>query len=295
MQVVIAIPEFSPLVSYRSPKEVLMRPVNGVPLLVRTVAMAARSGTDEVLIIWPDGAPLELALDTLSSELLQKQTNVRLLRVRRFHPQLVSNWTNIDDHLESRFIWLPWNWVTDQQSLSCLPVATIDSANWRKPAYIALPETTANDASAAGGDRRPEGVAVTSPGTAALAEQFLVTQSEKVPGGIHQSLNRRLCRPVVRLLSHTSITPKAITVGGILMSVISAIAFAHGTYWAYAEGALLFFIAGLFDEVNGMLARVKFADSPFGATGFESVANALSYLLVFGGITLGLHRQYGIG
>jgi hypothetical protein len=294
MQVVIAIPEFSPLISYPSPQEVLMRPVSGVPLLVRTVAMAARSRTDEVLIIWPDGAPIELALDAMSSELLQKQTNVRLIRVRSFHPRVVSNWTNIDDHLESRFIWLPWNWVTDKQSLSCLPVATIDSANWRKPAYITLPETNTSDASASSGDRRPEGVAVTSPGTAALAEQFLITHSEKVPSGIHQSLNRRLCQPVVRLLSHTSITPRTITVGGILMSVISAIAFAHGTYWAYTEGALLFFLAGLFDEVNGMLSRIKFADSPF-RTGFESYANVISYVLLFGGITLGLHRQYGIG
>jgi hypothetical protein len=58
-------------------------------------------------------------------------------------------------------------------------------------------------------------------------------------------------------------------------------------------GALLFFIAGLFDEIDGMLARIKFADSPFG-TYLESFGDSLSYLLLFGGMTIGLYRQHGV-
>ena len=57
-------------------------------------------------------------------------------------------------------------------------------------------------------------------------------------------------------------------------------------------GALLFYIAGLFDEMDGMLARIKFAESPRG-TWLEGFADGLSYLLLFGGITIGLSRQYG--
>jgi hypothetical protein len=41
-----------------------------------------------------------------------------------------------------------------------------------------------------------------------------------------------------------------------------------------------------------MLARVTFAESPRG-TWFEGFADGLSYLLLFGGITIGLHRHYG--
>jgi phosphatidylglycerophosphate synthase len=70
-------------------------------------------------------------------------------------------------------------------------------------------------------------------------------------------------------------------------------AFAGGAYWSYVLGALLFFIAGLFDEVDGMLARIKFADSPFG-TYLESFGDSLSYVLLFGGITIGLYRQHGV-
>jgi phosphatidylglycerophosphate synthase len=88
------------------------------------------------------------------------------------------------------------------------------------------------------------------------------------------------------------VTPNAVTFGGVVVAILSAIAFARGTYWSYVVGALLFFIAGLFDEVDGMLARIKFADSPFG-TWLEGFADGLSYVLLFGGITIGLYRQYG--
>jgi hypothetical protein len=57
-------------------------------------------------------------------------------------------------------------------------------------------------------------------------------------------------------------------------------------------GALLFYIAGLFDEMDGMLARIKFAESPWG-TWFEGFADGLSYLLLFGGIAIGLSHRYG--
>jgi phosphatidylglycerophosphate synthase len=45
--------------------------------------------------------------------------------------------------------------------------------------------------------------------------------------------------------------------------------------------------------MDGMLARITFADSPFG-TWLEGFADGLSYLLLFGGITIGLYRQHGV-
>jgi phosphatidylglycerophosphate synthase len=137
-----------------------------------------------------------------------------------------------------------------------------------------------------------EGVAVTSPQSAAAAERFLIARSGKVLDGIHTSFNRRLCRPFVRLLSHTSITPNEVTLVGVVVSVLSAVAFARGTYIQSVLGALIFFVAGLFDEIDGMLARVKFMESPRG-TWLEGFADGLSYLLLFAGITIGLRRTYG--
>jgi sorbitol-specific phosphotransferase system component IIA len=56
-----------------------MRRVCGVPLLMRTVAMAARSQTDKVLIIWPESVAEELAEECMTSDLLREQVNVRLI------------------------------------------------------------------------------------------------------------------------------------------------------------------------------------------------------------------------
>jgi phosphatidylglycerophosphate synthase len=253
--------------------------------------MAARVQTNDVLVIWQEGVPPELAVDCTSSPLLRQKSNVRLVRVTSFDPKEGSSWARIKDHLEGRFIWLPWNWVTNKQALACLPAVGMNSVDWRKPAHVAMDESPVSTIATVS-NRRPEGIVVTSPGTVKMAEQFLVAHSGKVLDGVHSSFNRRLCRPLVRLLSHTSITPNAVTLGGVVVSIASAIAFARGSYWAYVAGAMFFFIAGLFDEMDGMLARIKFADSPFG-TWFEGFADGLSYLLLFGGITLGLHRQHG--
>src|SRR5262249_30212522 len=68
--------------------------------------------------------------------------------------------------------------------------------------------------------------------------------------------------------------------------------FARGNYLASLTGALLFFASGLLDEVDGMLARVRFSDSAFG-TWFEGSVDNVSYLILFVGITLGLQKQRG--
>ena len=133
---------------------------------------------------------------------------------------------------------------------------------------------------------------VTSDETASAAERLVVRRSGKALDGIHTSFNRRLCWPTVRWLSHTSVTPNGVTLGGVVVSILSCLFFARGTYSSSVAGALLFFVAGLFDEMDGMLARIRFADSAFG-TWFEGIADGLSYLLLFGGITAGLYRQHG--
>src|SRR5258708_15238975 len=100
MQVVIAIPDTSSSVSYPSAAHMLMRPVCGVPLLIRTVAVAARSRTDEVLIVWPQSVAEELAEECMSSNLLREQVNVRLIRVKSFDPLVGSSWITILNQLE---------------------------------------------------------------------------------------------------------------------------------------------------------------------------------------------------
>jgi phosphatidylglycerophosphate synthase len=289
MQAVVAIPEITSLVCDKKASELIMRPVAGVPLLMRTLITAARAGADDILLICAAALSNELVRKFLETA-LRYGVRVSVIQFDEFDPGAGSSWAKIAPHLEDQFLWLPWNWVTTKQFLAHLPLAQIHSVNWAEPAYATLYEVTRDKASSA--LLHPEGVAVTSPESVALAEHFLVTHSGKALDGIHTSFNRRLCRPFVRVLSHTSATPNAVTLGGVVISILSAVAFAQGSYWWSVLGALLFYVAGLFDEMDGMLARVKFAESPRG-TWFEGFADGLSYLLLFGGITIGLHRHYG--
>jgi len=137
-----------------------------------------------------------------------------------------------------------------------------------------------------------EGVLVTSESRIAEAERFLVAHSGKPSDGIHSRFNRLLCRPAVRLFSHTAVTPNWVTLGGLVVGIAAALMYARGQYTAYVTGALLFFLSGLFDEADGMLARIKFRESVFG-TWFEGFVDEATYLLLFGGITVGLSRDRG--
>ena len=289
MQAVIAIPESFALVNKEKAAELLLRPIAGVPLVTRTTLTAARAGANDILLICP-AALSEQIMQQLVGSTAQFGVRISVVQLADFDPFASSGWRALKPHLHQQFLWVPWNWVTTKQLLAHVPVAQFHSVNWAEPACTTFYEVIRDNASTA--LLHSEGVAVTSPETAASAERFLVAHTGKALDGIHTSFNRRLCRPFVRMLSHTSITPNAVTFGGIVVSLVSAIAFVHGTYWWSVLGALLFYIAGLFDEMDGMLARLKFAESPRG-TYLEGFADGLSYLQLFTGITIGMYRHYG--
>ncbi len=290
MQAVIAIPSFTALIGKQKITELLMRPVAGVPLLKRIVLTASRAGASDILLICPEALGHALPQEFLQG-VFPYGSRIRVIQFDKFNPRDSSSWAKMEAHLDDQFLWIPWNWVTTKQFLTNLQLQNTASVDWETPARISLHEIR-DHATSILPSPDIEGVRVTSPESIARAERFLVAHSGKVLDGIHTSFNRRLCRPFVRLLSHTSITPNAVTFGGVLISVLSAVAFAHGDYLYSVLGALLFYIAGLFDEMDGMLARIKFAESPRG-TWLEGFADGLSYLLLFGGITIGLSHRYG--
>src|SRR5882724_10454687 len=235
MQIIVVAPAATSVAA--RPDARLTREICGVGLLERTLATAQRAGASEVLLVWPKSLPLELAEATLQSRLLKKKDDVRLVQVEHFDPNACSSWTNLQNQLEEQFIWLPWNWVTYARALAKLPELKQSSPDWDGPTWASKTAVV----SAASPRPRigpvPEGVAVTSDNTADAAERFLVAHSGKASDGIHSSFNRRLCRPVVRWLSHTRVTPNMITFTGVVVAMFSAIAFASGNYRCYVAGA----------------------------------------------------------
>lgn len=290
MQAVIAIPESLSALSQEEITQLIRQPVCGIPLLARTMLTAAHAGGDEILLVCADDLPDTLLQQVTQRLLLEGGVRVQVIHLNGFDPDSATSWTRLKTALDDRFLWLPWNWVTKKNYLTHVPPTEAHLVDWSKPAYTTVHKLDPSESIFAAPE--PEGVAVSSKETLVQAERFLIAQSGKALDGIHTSFNRRLCRPFVRLLSHTSVTPNAVTFGGVVVAALSAIAFAHGSYSYSVLGALLFYVAGLFDEMDGMLARVKFAESPWG-TWLEGAADGISYLLLFAGITVGLDRRYG--
>ena len=103
--------------------------------------------------------------------------------------------------------------------------------------------------------------------------------------GIYKIIN-----PLVRLLIRAGLTPNMVTTIGLLLNIGVAIIFISGaeegrrgdlSYVGWA-GALILF-AGLFDMLDGQVARLGNMSSPFGAL-YDSVLDRYSELILFLGI-----------
>jgi len=289
---VVAIPGLETFRGYGDPAEVLMQEVAGVPLLVRVIATAARAGVDPVLIIWPEDVDPAILGPYAGSSLFKNIHVDTVVRPIAFDPRSAADWEAIAAHLEDQFLWLPWNWVTHKRTLTKLSSRSVWPPNWERPAKLEKGAEILLADVPIGLSSQADGVRVTSRDTVRMAEQFLVANSGKPLDGIYSSFNRRLCRPLVRLLAHTQVTPNMLTFGGLMVALFSGILFARGSYFNYVGGALLFFVSGLFDEMDGMVARIKFRESALG-TWLEGFVDNVTYLIIFAGITRGLHRQYG--
>lgn len=105
-----------------------------------------------------------------------------------------------------------------------------------------------------------------------------------------QGLVYHLIQPLIDLLIRLKVTPNAITTVGFLVNVGAAIIFVIGaefgartdhSYIGWAGATLLF--AGLFDMIDGRLARLGNMSHPFGAL-YDSVVDRYSEMIMFLGI-----------
>ena len=289
MQAVLVIPESSTLQKFADGENILTREVAGVPLLIRVIATAMRAGVDKLLIVWPQDDLRSVLAPCLMSPLLRGLEINHV--VRQFDPRQPASWAGIRETLQDQFYWVPWNWVTHKRALAGLMPLSGPPESWDAPALLEK-QAILGGATNPSSPGLAEGVLITSASRIREAERFLVAHSGKPSDGIYSRFNRLLCRPAVRLLSHTPVTPNWVTLGGLVVGILAAFMYAQGFYASYVAGALLFFLSGLFDEADGMLARIKFRESVFG-TWFEGFVDETTYLLLFGGITAGLYRERG--
>jgi phosphatidylglycerophosphate synthase len=284
MQALLLIPETG--------REALLREIAGVPLLIRVMATAVRAGVDSVVVIWPQRVDRRILVNCLSSPLLRGLKSIEVKPLLSFDPDDTESWREIGRVLETQFLWLPWNWVTNKRELCTLVPSHARPHDWGKPALLAKSAIVDGKQFGAAPAGSATGVSITCPDCVFEAERFLAARSGKATDGIYSRFNRWLCRPAVRWLSHTRATPNQVTIAGLAIGVVAALSYARGSYPFYVAGALLFFLSGLVDEIDGMLARIRFLESAFG-TWFEGFVDNATYLLLFVGVTAGLYRQRG--
>lgn len=103
--------------------------------------------------------------------------------------------------------------------------------------------------------------------------------------------------PVVRLLVFMGVTPNVVTTIGLIGNIIAASVFIYGGEYS-AKGDLsyvgwgcgLILVAGIFDMLDGQVARIGKKTSRFGAL-YDSVLDRYSELLMFLGICYYLVAQ----
>jgi phosphatidylglycerophosphate synthase len=289
MQAILAMPDSQSAKS--GGDQLLFHDIAGIPLLVRAIATASRAGADEALLVFPGFIPCEIVKRLRENAIISAGPLVKCISVLGFDPGSSSAWRQISERLAQEFLWTPWNWVTNKHALLRLPALEQKPESWSEPARLKR-DVMVNDGEPLRSVQKAEGIAVVSADSREVAERWLVANSGKPLDGIYTSFNRRLCRPVVRALTHTAVSPNVVTLAGLLVACLSAYCFSRGSYLSSVAGAFLFFLSGLCDEIDGMLARLKFSDSAFG-TWFEGLVDNVSYLLLFGGIALGLSRYRG--
>lgn len=105
-----------------------------------------------------------------------------------------------------------------------------------------------------------------------------------------QQLIYRIINPVVHGMIKVGITPNIITTTGLVLNIVAAAVFVHAavtdwntamTHAGWAGGLVLF--AGLFDMMDGRVARVGGMTSTFGAL-YDSVLDRYSELFTLFGI-----------
>jgi len=116
-----------------------------------------------------------------------------------------------------------------------------------------------------------------------------------------QPMVYRVIQPFVEWLAKVGVTPNIVTTIGFLLNVVVAIIFVMGALpprnpLAYLGwGGVFILLAGLFDMIDGRLARLSRQESVFGAL-YDSVLDRYSELVMFLGICYYLvAQQYFLG
>ena len=89
---------------------------------------------------------------------------------------------------------------------------------------------------------------------------------------LRKKVQNTITKPLVPLISKLHLTPDAMTISGVVLNLIAAVVIGFGHLLI---GGIIFLLAGLFDMLDGALARYMKKVSKFGAL-FDSVSDRVT-------------------
>ena len=96
---------------------------------------------------------------------------------------------------------------------------------------------------------------------------------------------------IVKILTLLRINPNILTFIGVLISIWAAFEFGYGNLF---KGGLIIILAGLFDMLDGEVARVSRSETRFGAF-YDSVIDRYSDVIILEGLLVYYARQQMLG
>ena len=135
---------------------------------------------------------------------------------------------------------------------------------------------------------------IRNPGGLRQVERTLFRSLEHGEGGLNgvmdRYVNRKLSRVFTPFFIQRGFSPNAVTMASMVMGLMGAVCFALGSYQSGILGAFLFQLAVILDCCDGEVARLTFAESPFGQE-LDIVADNIVHVGIFAGIAWGAYVE----
>jgi phosphatidylglycerophosphate synthase len=301
----------------------LLRPIAGVPVLLRLLLSAQRAGIGEMLLLGANRCPAavkeSLTQDPrLMSRLvwLEDQPWSALLRIC---PELEKEWW------EGELWVLPASGVIDVRLLrdaiqqeATRPVAVIDPApqtfSTHAPPFFRVSGPWLHPIAEASGDvalsslfcnlprrsdvqRLPNHGLVCTPAASeahrAVVERGLLKSLDSSSDGwVDRYVNRKLSPWFSRGFLRTHLTPNQVSLIALGIGLLAAFSFTHGGWLSGVVGALLLQWSAVIDCCDGEVARLKFLESTSGYY-LDITCDNIVHVAVFAGIAWSSYQQRG--
>ncbi len=111
---------------------------------------------------------------------------------------------------------------------------------------------------------------------------------------IDRYIIRKISGFISGLLVKTPVTPNQVTIISLIIGIVSAVFFSHGSHTYTIIAGVLYFVSTVFDQCDGEVARFKHMESDFGRI-FDIIVDSIVNAAIVIGITIAIYKANGSG